>query len=139
LTGTVNNTALAQAQSTGDPETDRRLYELSVGAYISCVNAQLAFNDFLAAFGQGPVADPDDCDAPPEPPKPVQPLNCNELQSCPTSAPVSPPKDPGRLECGYEPYNCPLKTMCYGKRCEVVDCGMGTCPICPPGGGIFCG
>lgn len=89
--------------------------------YIGCLNTQ------------PPPGITINCGPSPKPPDPVQPLDCNELQSCPTSATVSPPKDPRKLECWYEPYNCPLKTMCNGKRCEVVDCGMGTCPICPPG------
>jgi hypothetical protein len=42
--------------------------------------------------------------------------------------------DPRKLECGE--LGCPYKVRdCPGKFCEVIDCGTGPCPTCPPGFG----
>jgi hypothetical protein len=126
LTFSANNTnnASAQSNSPSDVYDASDYYQDAIKAWQQCREREL------------PNMTPEeDCGPQPLPGSAQlsQPLDCNELQSCPTSASVGPPKDPRKLECGYEPYNCPLKTMCDGKRCEVIDCGMGTCPICPPG------
>jgi hypothetical protein len=64
---------------------NRELYEMDVGFYLTCVNAAEAFNEFSTSFGGPPAADPSDCAEPYEPPIPVEPLDCNQLQTCPSS------------------------------------------------------
>lgn len=105
ITSNNSNNALAQSQPNSDFESANRADEANLEDYIECLQAQA-----------GPFHEPLDCGPAPGP---LQPLDCNELQSCPP-----PPCDPNVASCPQQPSSPPpsIQPLSPEEACQRFGC-----------------
>lgn len=126
LSFTGNKNALAQSPPNLGEEMVRRAYESAVQGYTACLSVE--------------PPHPVNCVAP-TPPQPIQPLDCNQLSTCPISGcdptRTSCPELSRRIECA-EGSHSTSQGICVPN----LECPAGqrlnfpalTCePVCPPG------